>query len=256
MSDKKIKRIGDIIYALDTDEIFSHLKLRGTSAFQFLIPEIGFLTNYLKFDLDSNETVDKINVIRNEVIKKIPLVLQKFNFSLDLKETKLTGVLDQFIVIDLTTKDKYILEIDYMNRTHLLNPEYFARKDATFYDLHINALSTLENYAIYFVELIKNETDYKVLDEIINANKILDQQIPLIKKMITFYLGVDAIYEPKKISNHGVLLEKLTDFNEPEVLFLNNLKNYSFEPTLIFGQMMSNRILNHPKILKRMKSKA
>lgn len=253
---QKISRLGDIIYAFDKESIFSHLKLVGSSAFLFLIPGINYYKNELNFDLHTDQNIQGLNDLRKGIVDLLPKVLQTKNFSFDLKKSQMTLYHDKFIVKDNLSKENYIINIDYLNRAHILNPEYFARKDDVFTDLHINALSMLENYARYFIEVLYQNENTTILDEIINKQKIMPQQYPFIRKMICFYSTIDSDLKQIKVDqNYIELFSKLTDYTANELEFINKFNEGFYQPELLFGEILSKSIKRHPKALNSVKKK-
>ncbi|WP_025724877.1 hypothetical protein [Acholeplasma granularum] len=251
----KLHRLGDILYTFDTNELFSHYKLSGTSALQFLIFDIGFITNTLYFDLDSDAPIEAINEYRRSVNKELPLLLQKKNFTLDTKKTELKGYLDTYAFIDNHTKEHFYIKFDYLNRVHILKPEYFARKDKDFEDLHIYSLSTLENYARYFVEYNEGMSDETILNYLMINKKILPQQYPFLKKITMFYLGMSTSKSNLERIYTNTYLKDILNFNDDELKYLRQIEENIFEPHLILPQTMANKVIKHPKIKFLMREK-
>lgn len=244
----KLKRLGEILYAMDTYDVFEFYKLTGASALQFLIFDIGFITEDLNFDLDTNLDVAKVNQIRNLVNEVLPQLLQKKNFTIDVKHTKLTGKLDTYVIKDNQTNDIFRLNFNYLNRVHILNPEYFARKDNHFEDLHIYALSNLENYARYIVELLLGSYDDKILDNLLTNKKILPQQYPFLRKIIAFYLSISEGYKNINFNHVDNRLKEMLVFNDKELQYLEESQKGKFDLSLILPPTMSSKVENHPSI--------
>jgi len=250
---EKLKRIGDIMYAFDSEEVFGNLKLKGESALQFLIKDIELVKPHLDFDFHSDLDINEVNKLRNQINENIAKVLLKKNFSVDLKKSQITGSKDTFYIIDQDNKQAITLSIDYLNRRHILAPEYFARKDEVFEDLHLNCLSTLENYGIYFLSLFQGNKDTTFLKAIIDNKKILPQQAPFIRKILTFYyalndeVGLSDVVIRISAPQYQPFLVDLLNFNEKEILFLENFKKGIYEPGLILPGMLGENLVNHPK---------
>lgn len=244
----KLKRLGEILYAMDTYDVFEFYKLTGASALQFLIFDIGFITEDLNFDLDTNLDVSKVNEIRNLVNQVLPQLLQKKNFTIDVKLTKLTGKLDTYVIKDNLSSDIFKLNFNYLNRVHVLNPEYFARKDSHFEDLHIYALSNLENYARYIVEFLEGKYGDKILNDLITNKKVLPQQYPFLRKIIAFYMSISDNYKGINLNQVDKRLQDLLFFNDKELKYLKDSQNGIFDLSLILPPTMSNKLQNHPSI--------
>ncbi len=250
----KYKRIGDLLISLDEVEMLYDLKLTGESSLQFFHKELEYLTNVLKFDLHTTKSGTDLNELRKKITIVLPKLIQQRNFSIDYKKTKLTSETDHYIIND--NQNKFVVEliINYLNRSHILPPEYFARIDKVFFDLHINSLATIENYGRYFAELDKN---FEILYYLVDNNKILPQQIPFIRKIMVFYIGVlktninfDKVIKNIKDDKYLKFLNELFTLNENEEEFLKLLNNNIFSPSLILPKTLVNNVLNHPRIRK------
>lgn len=244
----RLKRLGDILQAFDAYDVFEYYKLNGASALQFLIIDLGFVTNELNFDLDTNLDIKKVNELRNIVNRELPKILQQKNFSLDVKHTQLTGKIDSYAIIDNTTKQEYKLNFNYLNRVHVLNTEYFARKDKQFEDLHIYALSTLENYAKFFVEILEGKPFISVLDHVILSNKIMPQQYPFIKKMVLFYIAISDMKQQINLDLMPLKLKTLLNFNENDLSFLDKVNQGVLDLPMILPPTMASKLEHHPKV--------
>lgn len=244
----KLRRLGEIIQAFDAYDVFEFYKLSGASALQFLIFDIGFVTNELNFDLDTTMDVSKVNQIRNLVNKELPKILQKINFTMDVKKSKLTGKIDSYVLIDHLNKEIYTLNFNYLNRVHILNPEYFARIDHHFDDLHINALSNLENYAKYIVEILEGRFDDKILNNILDSKKILPQQFPFVRKLVAFYISISDYRDNIDLNAVDERLKDILSFNESEDKYLKESIEGLFNLSLILPATMATKMENHPKI--------
>lgn len=244
----KLKRLGEILYAMDTYDVFEFYKLTGASALQFLIFDIGFITEDLNFDLDTNLEVRKVNELRNLVNQVLPQLLQKKNFTIDVKHTRLTGKLDTYVIKDNQSSEIFKLNFNYLNRVHVLNPEYFARKDSHFEDLHIYALSNLENYARYIVEYLEKKYDDKILNDIITNKKILPQQYPFLRKIIAFYISISESHNNIDLNQLDTRLKDILAFNEKELKYLEDSQKGIFDLSLILPQTMGDKLQNHPSI--------
>ncbi|MBN3490269.1 hypothetical protein JV173_01955 [Acholeplasma equirhinis] len=249
---KKLQRLGDILYAFDSEEVFGNLKLKGDSALQFLVKDINLQTVQLDFDFHSDVDINEVNNLRNKINELLPIILLKKNFAVDLKKSQITGSLDRFLVVDQTDQTKFTLTFDYLNRRHILGPEYFARKDEMFTDLHLNCLSTLENYAIYFLSLFQGNKNTLYLKSIIDNQKIMPQQYPFIRKMIAFYYGLSDFGLSLDVLNfvdkkYHPFLNEIINFNEKELQFISDFRKGIYDPTLILPGMLGTNLVNHPK---------
>jgi len=245
---EKLKRLSDILYAFDTYDVFEFYKLTGASALQFLIFEIGFLTDTLNFDLDTDLEISKVNEIRSLVNQLLPTLLQKKNFTIDLKQLKLTGRMDTYVIIDNQNKMNFKLNFNYVNRVHILNPEYFARKDNLFEDLHIYALSNLENYARHIIEILENTYDYKILDFLLSNNKIRPQQYPFLRKLVAFYISISDLRQHFSVDILNHKLQDILKFNADELKYLDYVKKGIYDLSLILPSTMQTKMEQHPLV--------
>ena len=244
------KRLGDILIALDEVELLYDLKLVGDSSLQFFHQDLGYITNKLTFDLHTTKSGSDLNELRKKITLILPKLLSQKNFKINYKKTKLTQTSDHYIIIDNENKNTYEILIDYLNRYHILPPEYYARIDKVFIDLHVNSLATLENYGRYFAEIT---TNIKTLKYLFDNNKILPQQINFIKKIIVFYQTIFKI--DFKIDNLKKILEpkyhqfvnELYNFDDESKTFIDNFKNGSYNPELILPKTLANNVIDHSR---------
>ena len=129
------KRLADLFIAFDKEEVVEPLKLTGISALQYLILESNYFENKLVFDFDSKLEIKEVSEHRKALALKLPHILLKQNFSIDNKKTVLGPSFDHYFIKDNQSKLTIEIYIDYLNRQHILKPEYFARKDEHFKDM-------------------------------------------------------------------------------------------------------------------------
>lgn len=244
------KRLGDILIALDQVELLYDLKLVSDSSLQFFHQDLGFITNKLYFDLHTLKSGNDLNELRKKITLIIPKLLSQKNFKINYKKTKLTQTTDHYIIIDNENKNTYEIIIDYLNRYHILPPEYYARIDKVFIDLHVNSLATLENYGRYFAEITNNT---KTLKYLFDNKKILPQQIEFIKKIIVFYQTIFKIdFDLNNLKNlleprYHQFIENLYSFDDSFLNFIDDYKKGIFNPELILPKTLAKNVLNHPR---------
>lgn len=244
----KLKRLGEVLYAFDTVEVFEYYKLSGASALQYIVFDLGFITNTLNFDLDTTLDISKVNELRQLVNQTLPKLLQSKNFTLDTKKSQLTGRVDSYVIMDNVTKEVYQLNFNYLNRVHILKPEYFARIDKHFVDLHIYALSTLENYARYIVEYLEGVYDDKILEFMVAHRKVLPQQYPFMRKMVAFYLSISDQFNDIELDIKNLRLIDILSWNENELKYFDLARNGQYDLKLILPETMANKMDSHPKL--------
>lgn|SRR5690554_1017094 len=249
---KELKRLGEVLYAFDTVDVFEYYKLSGASALQYIVFDLGFITNTLNFDLDTTLDVKKVNELRQLVNQTLPQLLQSKNFTLDTKNSKLTGKVDRYVIVDNTTKNNYQLNFNYLNRVHILKPEYFARIDQHFVDLHIYALSTLENYARYIVEYLEGTYDDKILTYMLEHKKVLPQQYPFMRKMVAFYISISDDFNSIELDIKDSRLKDILTWSADELKYFDLARKGQYDLKLILPETMANKIDSHPK-LKRLR---
>lgn len=247
--EKDKKRLADIFIAFDKEDIVQNLKLTGLSALQYLIKESDDFTKKLYFNYDSKEDVKVVSELRKELSKQLPRILMKQSFSIDTKLTTFGPSFDNYVIKDLNSSLQFEIYIDYLNRCHILKPEFFARKDEDFKDIHLNSLNMSENYAIYIVDYLFNKASNKCLKTIIDENKIIKQQIPFIKKMVTFYMSYVENITIDQTLLFNDLLKEVTSFNDQEINYLNHFKQGQYLPEMILPASMALNVKNHPKAL-------
>lgn len=254
-------RLGDILSAFDSDNIFSHLKLKGRSSIQILfLTEKDEIKPELNFDFVHPGSVNDLNEIRKSIAKKIPDLLLPKNMSINAKKTKLTAYSDLYVINDQKSKQTYEITIDYIYRKHILNPEYLARMDSLFKDIHVYSLSLLENYGLYIANFLLNkESDY-ILKYLVDNNKIMEQQIPFIRKIVLFYLSIETTnlnFKSYKLEQKYLdFLDRITNFSEQELKFFENLNLGIYDPSLLLPGTLAQKLVNHPKALIEARKRA
>ncbi len=256
-----IKRTGDILVIFDTHEAFRVMKLTSLGSLQFLFTESKVYTNKLIFDLHTDASLSVINEYRKELTNILPGLLLKKAFTVDTKKTEITPSQDHYVIID-QRDPKLTIEVVfvYNHRKHILNPEFFAVKNELFEDLHIQSLSNLENYALYIKDVLMGKLDHEFLSYMIRTKKILPQQYPFVKKILLFNFSFDSSLTMDKISeliNQVVekephakdLLKELTTYNEKEHEFIQHYTNGEIIPSLIYGDMIAEKLSNHPRVV-------
>lgn len=257
---KRLIRLGDILNQFDKHHLFQVLKLKGTSAIQMLFFNRNQnIKPFLEFDFHVTGIAENLNELRKRMIEDLPHLLTQKNFELLVKESKITATFDNYKVKDLLTNEVYEIHIDYLNREHILKPEFYARKDDFFEDLHMHSLSLLENYGIFIVDYLLGKTDMNAIKFLIDENKILPQQYPFLRKIVLFYLVLEGYldYEPtiKQEDSYQILLDALFEYNEKEISFIEGLKVLEVRTKDLFPGMIGEKLSKHPKLLWRIKNK-
>lgn len=257
----QIKRAGDFIALLDTHEAFRVMKLTSIGALQFLYTDAKVFVPNLHFDLHSDATLPVINDYRRELTKILPGLLLKKQFTIDTKLSQFSSTEDQYVIYD-EKNHQFKLEVvfNYVDRKHVMSPEYFAVKNNLFEDLHIYSLSNLENFALYIKDVMLQKQPGTLLNYLVTNKKILPQQYPFIRKILLFYLSfipsmkqelinfrVERAYQSEP-SLKDFLLE-LTTFNEKEVEFINRYHQGQIVPNLLYGDMIAKNLENHPRVI-------
>lgn len=257
----QIKRAGEFIALLDTHEAFRVMKLTSLGSLQFLFMDAKVFVPTFRFDLHSDAALPIVNDYRRELTKILPGLLLKKHFTIDTKASQFTSSEDQYVIFDEKNK-QFKLEVifNYIDRKHVMNPEYFAVKNNLFEDIHLYSLSNLENFAIYIRDVIMQKQPDTLLNYLVVNKKILPQQYPFIKKMLLFYLSftpsmtqemikfrVERTYQAEPQLKDFLL--ELTTFNEKEVEFITRYHQGQIVPSLIYGDMIAKNLENHPRVI-------
>ena len=102
--------------------------------------------------------------------------------------------------------------------------------------------------------------DHEFLSYMIRTKKILPQQYPFVKKILLFNFSFDSSLTMDKISeliNQVVekephakdLLKELTTYNEKEHEFIQHYTNGEIIPSLIYGDMIAEKLSKHPRVV-------
>lgn len=247
------KRLTDLFLAFENENLIEPLKLTGISALQFLILESTYFTNKLTFDYESNLDVKQVSEARKELLNKMPRILLNQSFSIDTKKSEFGSSFDNYVINDNKSKLVFEIRIDYLNRSHILKSEQLARRDDIVKDIHINTLGLSENYAIYIARYVVGLEDGEVLETMFDENKIVIQQLPFVRKMVTFYLSLmdeATIIESRLFNDY---LKEVVNFSEKELTYLSEFNKGNYNPELLFPPTLAKNIMNHPKALLKIK---
>lgn len=284
---EKVLRLSEILKFLNTSDAFKDkLVLKSGTAINLTI-SLSRLSVDIDLDLVSATTKEDMTAIREELHDKLLQYMWSEEYSL-LEQPRMHHALTSYkfnYINQAGNRDNIMIEINYMNRVHILPLEYkdiqipflesnkiLTLNAIELYASKINALISLATprdlYDVYKMienKLIANNNMLKKctifynaiggeqnLDNItfdnikkINYNRIKRELKPVIAKTDKF----DYIEATNKIIFY---LENLLNLTKKEIAFLENFRNKKYMPELLFDDIdIVNRIKNHPMAIWR-----
>ncbi len=295
---EKVLRLSEILHILNQhNELKNNYVLKGGTAINLCFFDFPRLS--VDIDLDFNGMLSKEDTlnIREKHKKIIPAILKREGYIID-DASRYSYILDAYILKYTNTigrPDNIKLEINYINRTHIFEPEMYKINSKIIKPLSVFSLNIIEIYASKIAALIGRTTTRDLYDVymIIQYKKIEEKDLELLKKSSIFYihnsndlLSIEKLLEiaVNKINDLSFntvkrsllpLLSKdynleLDDMKKKVVEFLQNLfvltanehlyeinfLKHIYEPSLLFDNKdIQDRISKHPMSIWKMTSK-
>lgn len=285
---EKVCRLINVLSFFENDPLLSKvLVLKGGTALNLTIFDVPRLS--VDIDLDYSENVSRNDMLnsRELIADRIFKYMEANGYNLSRKSKKYFA-LDSFVYEYINAggmKDNLKIEINYMNRCHVLPCSRRKVADG-FSDNHITALcdNPIEIYASKIVALINRSTPRDLFD-VYNMSKLIslsEEERILLRKCIAFYIAVSSNEIPAEIDYTGIdsitqqsikkellpvlrekyfdagtakevcksFLQELLIFSKEEKEFLAEFAKQSYKPELVFGNSEEcERIKKHPMAL-------
>ena len=274
---EKVVRLLDILtYIQSSDLLSKHLVLKGGTAINILIWDLPRLSVDIDLDFNYNYSKEEMLKYREKISNNISNYL-KLNGYTQNPHSKKTFALDSFVYSFTNMnnqKDHIKIEINYMNRCHILEPVDLITKIPFLKKISIKTLNTYELYGSKIKALIERCTIRDVYDVhyILKNNYFNEDELVIVKKCVIFYfiLGKTSFIElsnitkdfeikintfrKKLIPQHLSSTLRKTDnlnlieavdyvkefiknfliLNENELQFLNEFKIGNYKPEILF----------------------
>jgi predicted nucleotidyltransferase component of viral defense system len=291
---EKIFRLCDILKYLNDNPLFSdNLALKGGTAINLLIFDLPRLS--VDIDLDFTKSCPKEEMLQTRELINKEIVDYLFSQGYTLSpNTRNPHSLDSWIFYYQNTannKDNIKIEVNYSMRNHIL-PLINKETAIDFLPCYtIKALSPIELFGSKIKALLERTAARDLYDvyNMLNAKLFLEEELPLLRKIVLFYCAVggnkppatdfsfEAIerlkfpkirssllpvlrkterfdFEKAKVEVKK-FLEKLFVFTDSEKLFIEKFNQKAYCPELLFEDKdILARIKDHPMALWKTRS--
>ena len=200
---EKVVRLSNILeFLVSNDRLNGLVVLKGGTAINLTVFDMPRLS--VDIDLDYCCNSDKETMMADRVIigQEILGHMQSNGYALH-PSSKNTHALDSWVFSYLSAggnRDNIKIEINYMMRTHILEP--LTRKTSVLFieEVDVYALSPLELFGSKIKALIERAAPRDMYDvnRMIQNQLFKDDQMDLLRKIVVFYLAVGGKNKPEK----------------------------------------------------------
>ena len=200
---EKVVRLSNILeFLVSNDSLKRKLVLKGGTAINLTVFDMPRLS--VDIDLDYCSNSDKETMMADRVVigQEILGHMQSNGYALH-PSSKNTHALDSWVFSYLNAggnRDNIKIEINYMMRTHILEP--LTRKTSVPFieEVDVYALSPLELFGSKIKALIERSAPRDMYDvnRMIQNHLFKDEQMDMLRKIVVFYLAVGGKNKPEK----------------------------------------------------------
>ena len=200
---EKVVRLSNILeFLVSNDSLKRKLVLKGGTAINLTVFDMPRLS--VDIDLDYCSNSDKETMMADRVVigQEILGYMQSNGYALH-PSSKNTHALDSWVFSYLNAggnRDNIKIEINYMMRTHILEP--LTRKTSVPFieEVDVYALSPLELFGSKIKALIERAAPRDMYDvnRMIQNQLFKDDQMDMLRKIVVFYLAVGGKNKPEK----------------------------------------------------------
>ena len=286
---EKVIRLSNILeFLVSNDNLKGKVVLKGGTAINLTVFDMPRLSVDIDLDYCINSDKDTMMADRAVIGQEILGYMQSNGYTLH-PSSKNTHALDSMVFSYLNAggnNDNIKIEINYMMRTHILEP--LTRKTSVPFieEVDVYALSPLELFGSKIKALIERAAPRDMYDvnRMIKQKIFKDDRMDTLRKIVVFYLAVGGKNKPEKEysferiqnikfpqirsslipvlkktekfdleeakANVVSFLSKLLSLGEAEKNFIDSFNQGEYKPELLFddGQIIE-RIKNHPMAL-------
>ena len=286
---EKVIRLSNILeFLVSNDNLKGKVVLKGGTAINLTVFDMPRLSVDIDLDYCINSDKDIMMADRAVIGQEILGYMQSNGYTLH-PSSKNTHALDSMVFSYLNAggnNDNIKIEINYMMRTHILEP--LTRKTSVPFieEVDVHALSPLELFGSKIKALIERAAPRDMYDvnRMIKQKIFKDDQMDMLRKIVVFYLAVGGKNKPEKEysferiqnikfpqirsslipvlkktekfdfeeakANVVSFLSKLLSLGEAEKYFIDSFNQGEYKPELLFddGEIIE-RIKEHPMAL-------
>ena len=286
---EKVCRLADVLDTMQNDPLLSEkLALKGGTAINLTIFNLPRLSVDIGMDFAENLPREEMLTVREQIRERIGKYMASAGYSLSLR-SKSYHALDSFVYEYQNAggmKDNIKIEINYMNRCHVLPP---LKRQVNLpwldRDLHILSIDPLEIYGSKLVALLNRAAPRDLYDvySMFQCGLFDESQTPMLKKCAMFYSAIGSDTVPERFSfdnlssisqqriktdlipvlrkgswfdvqqaqkKVGAELKEILNPSEEELAFWTAFRNKEYRPELLFDDGgVLERIRQHPMAL-------
>ena len=200
---EKVIRLSNILeFLVSNDNLKGKVVLKGGTAINLTVFDMPRLSVDIDLDYCINSDKDTMMADRTIIGQEILGYMQSNGYTLH-PSSKNTHSLDSMVFSYLNAggnNDNIKIEINYMMRTHILEP--LTRKTSVPFieEVDVYALSPLELFGSKIKALIERAAPRDMYDvnRMIQKKILKDNQMDMLRKIVVFYLAVGGKKRPEK----------------------------------------------------------
>lgn len=289
---EKVIRLSNILdFLVSNDGLKRKLVLKGGTAINLTVFDMPRLSVDIDLDYCCNSDKDTMMADRTVIGQEILRHMQSNGYTLH-PSSKNTHALDSWVFSYLNAggnKDNIKIEINYMMRTHILEPRTQKTSVPFIEEVDVYALAPLELFGSKIKALIERAAPRDMYDvnRMIKQKIVKDDQMDMLRKIVVFYLAVGGKNKPGKEysleriqnirfpqirsalipvlkktekfdfeeakANVTSFLSNLLHLGEEEKTFIDAFNQGEYKPEALFDDPeIINRIKEHPMVLWKM----
>ena len=286
---EKVIRLSNILeFLASNDNLKGKVVMKGGTAINLTVFDMPRLSVDIDLDYYINSDKDTMMADRAVIGQEILGYMQSNGYTLH-PSSKNTHALDSMVFSYLNAggnNDNIKIEINYMMRTHILEPLIRKTSVPFIEEVDVYALSPLELFGSKIKALIERAAPRDMYDvnRMIKQKIFKDDQMDMLRKIVVFYLAVGGKNKPEKEysferiqnikfpqirsslipvlkktekfdfeeakANVVSFLSKLLSLGEAEKNFIDSFNQGEYKPELLFDDgKIIERIEEHPMAL-------
>lgn len=203
---EKVCHLADVLDTVQNDPLLSEkLALKGGTAINLTIFNLPRLSVDIDMDFAENLPREEMLTVRDQIRERIGKYMASGDYRLSLR-SKSYHALDSFVYEYQNAggmKDNIKIEINYMNRCHVLPPtKRRVRLPWLDRDLHILSVDPLEIFGSKIVALLSRAAPRDLYDvySMFQYGLFDETQYPMLRKCAMFYSAIGSETVPEQFS--------------------------------------------------------
>ena len=207
---EKMYRLTEILrFFNENEELCSHFALKGGTAINLTIFNLPRLSVDIDLDFTKNYTRDKLMPIRSQLGELLPRYMAAEGY-IQSPKSKQTHALDSYVYSYTNAagnNDNIKIEINYMLRSHLFEPEIVEVKaENVFLPFPVRSLAPMEIYASKAIALTSRVAARDLYDfgNMVSLGLFDESEKPMFRKCILFYHAITGNSSGKEIQIENI----------------------------------------------------